>query len=189
MASLENVEKLRQYANVSYDEAKEALDACDGDVLEAIIYLEKKGRVEPPKQGGKFTTDTSSDHKPPPQPEYRPRPESFGRLLRRFFSWLRGIIRKGNHNLFEVNHNCNQVLSLPVTLLVILIICAFWVTLPMLIVGLFFGFRYQFRGSDLDRTGVNSVMDTVANAANDIKTSFQSGCAKDEKHERKDSDC
>jgi hypothetical protein len=45
------VEKLRERANVSYEDAKLALDACGGDMLEAVIYLEKQGKTAPPAGG------------------------------------------------------------------------------------------------------------------------------------------
>ena len=40
MEQLEKVEKLRQRANVSYEEAKEALEASDWDLLDAMVYLD-----------------------------------------------------------------------------------------------------------------------------------------------------
>ena len=48
MDNLEKVEKLREKTGVSYEEAKEALEANNYDVLDAIIYLEKKGKVKAP---------------------------------------------------------------------------------------------------------------------------------------------
>ncbi|MDY5103377.1 MAG: UBA/TS-N domain protein, partial [Agathobacter sp.] len=41
MDNFEKVEKLKERANVTYEEAKQALEACDWDILEAMIYLEK----------------------------------------------------------------------------------------------------------------------------------------------------
>ncbi|WP_432664601.1 DUF4342 domain-containing protein [Wukongibacter baidiensis] len=40
--TLEQVDEVRERTGVSYQEAKEALEEADGDVLEAIIYLEAK---------------------------------------------------------------------------------------------------------------------------------------------------
>lgn len=39
--TLEKVDMVKERTNVTYEEAKEALEACDGDVLEALIYIEK----------------------------------------------------------------------------------------------------------------------------------------------------
>ena len=50
MDQLEKVDKLRERANVSYEEAKEALEASNWDLLDAMVYLEKHGKAEPPEQ-------------------------------------------------------------------------------------------------------------------------------------------
>ena len=41
MEQLEKVEKLRQRANVSYEEAKGALVACNWDMLDAMVHPER----------------------------------------------------------------------------------------------------------------------------------------------------
>jgi hypothetical protein len=51
MVTMEMVEKLRERAGVSYEDAKAALDASGGDMLDAIIYLEKQGKATPPAGG------------------------------------------------------------------------------------------------------------------------------------------
>ena len=61
MTTLEQVEKLRTMANVSYDEAKTALDAVNGDLLEAIIYLEKQGKVTAPSGGGYYSSERTEN--------------------------------------------------------------------------------------------------------------------------------
>lgn len=43
--NLEMIDLLRSRANVSYEDAKEALEACDYDVVEALIQLEKKDKI------------------------------------------------------------------------------------------------------------------------------------------------
>ena len=42
MDRLEMIEKLRERADISYEEAKDILDRAEGDLLEAIVLLEKK---------------------------------------------------------------------------------------------------------------------------------------------------
>ena len=46
MEYFEKVEKLVQKAGVSYEEAKAALDASNGDLLDAMIMLERAGKTE-----------------------------------------------------------------------------------------------------------------------------------------------
>lgn len=172
MVTLEQVEKLRERANVSYDEAKEALEASGGDMLEALIYLEKQGKVKVPQGNGYYSSEQAAQGGPQAGP-YRPadygRGETFGSLMKRFGRFCLKVLHKGNVNTFEVLKGDESKASVPVTVLVLLLLFAFWVVLPLLIIGLFFGLRYRFRGPDLGTPSVNSAMDSVANAADDLK--------------------
>jgi hypothetical protein len=175
MATLEQVEKLREKANVSYDEAREALDACGGDLLEALIYLEKQGKGKPPEGNGYYSSDHSEERK---AEQARPvydgarSGETFGNLLKRFGRFCLRVLQKGNSNLFEVVRQGEVRASIPVSVLVLLLLFAFWVVLPLLIIGLFFGLRYRFQGPDLGKQTVNSAMDNVADAADELKHSI-----------------
>ena len=40
--------------------------------------------------------------------------------------------------------------------------------IPLLVLGLFLGFRYRFSGPDLERDGLNHVMENVADTAADL---------------------
>ena len=55
MTELEKVEKLREKANVTFAEAKEALNNSGGDILDALIYLENQGKVTVPASGGFYS--------------------------------------------------------------------------------------------------------------------------------------
>ena len=177
MATLDQVEKLRERANVSYDEAKAALDAVNGDLLEALIYLEKQGKVRPPEGNGYYSSEAAGAdsgkgigyHSPDREQSGG---ESFGSLLRRFGRFCLKVLRKGNENTFEVLKDGEVKASFPVTVLVLLLIFTFWVTLPLLVIGLFFGLRYRFQGPDLGGNAVNGAMDNVANATDDFKRSI-----------------
>lgn len=43
---LEQIDELRKRANVSYEDAKDALERCNGDMVEALIYLEKQNKLK-----------------------------------------------------------------------------------------------------------------------------------------------
>ncbi|HZK88413.1 MAG TPA: DUF4342 domain-containing protein, partial [Anaerovoracaceae bacterium] len=89
--------------------------------------------------------------------------------INRFFKWLSEIIHKGNINLLVVQKHGENIIKLPVTVLVIFLIVGFWFIIPLLVVGLFFNFRYSFEGPDLGSDKVNRVMDNVSQAAENIK--------------------
>ena len=64
--------------------------------------------------------------------------------------------------------------TLPVIAFVLLLIFAFWITLPLMAVGLFFGLRYRFRGAK-GVEGVNRVMDKAAEMMDNIKSGSHDG--------------
>ncbi len=180
MTTLEQVEKLREKANVSYDEAKAALDATNGDLLEALIYLEKQGKVTAPAGGGYYSSAKTEDQNPTAgaepgrayaDPKYHGG-ESFSSLMRKFGRFLMKIIRIGNTNYFEVLKGPESKACIPVSVLALLLIFAFWVTIPLMIVGLFFGLRYRFSGPNFSGDTVNHAMDSAADAAESIKNSI-----------------
>ncbi|MGE4283149.1 MAG: DUF4342 domain-containing protein [Clostridia bacterium] len=179
MATIEQVEKLREKANITYDEAKTALDASGDDMLEAMIYLERMGKVMPPQNGGYYNSKSQAECEKESkcnngEKNTRNR-ETFSQGVGRFFRWCGRLIAKGNENIFEVRRNDQIIISIPVTILVLLLIFAFWVVVPLIVIGLFFGYRYIFRGSDLEKTGVNHVMDSAADAAENLKKEVKEG--------------
>ena len=83
--TLEQVERLRAHAAVSYEEARRALEACDGDLLDALILLEREGRIPPGGgRGAFFTTQPGAAPEPPPSGPTRG-PEASGKDEKRFW--------------------------------------------------------------------------------------------------------
>ncbi len=62
--TLEQVERLREKADVSYAQAKQALEYSGGNLLDALIYLEEQGAIPRP-QGAYYSTRNET---PPPPP-------------------------------------------------------------------------------------------------------------------------
>ena len=179
MITLEQVDKLREKANVSYDEAKAALEASNGDMLEALINLEKQGKVIPPEGGGYYSStkgngDTRGKFKGSGTNHYSDR-DSLADLVRRFGRFCAMLIHKGNVNSIEVLKNGEVKTAFSITVLVLLAICFFWVTIPLMVIGLFLGYRYRFQGPDLGKDSVNNAMDTAATAAESLKKSLSEG--------------
>ena len=72
-------------------------------------------------------------------------------------------------------------MTLPVTVLVILLLFTFWFTVPLMIVGLFFGYKYSFSGPELGKEEVNRTMDQVSDVVDNLKKEF-SGESKNDKN-------
>jgi hypothetical protein len=169
MATFEQVERLRNYADISVEEAKNTLDETDEDLLEAVILLEKRGQLYKAEEGGAHTNSGAKDRSNNKNRSNCEQGTRFSELIGRGFRWFGRLVQRGNNNTLKVYRGEETFLSVPVTVLVILLIFAFWIIVPLIVVGLFFDFRYSFHGPDLGRPKVNAVVDKVADAAVNIK--------------------
>ena len=133
MTTLENVEKICAMANITYEEAKAVLDATNGDLLEAVISLEKQGQIQAPNGGGYFNSEKTADSKEvPPHANANENhhnnnksENSFGASVKKAGQFLLKVIHKGNINSFEVYNGREVKASFPVTVLALLTIFAF----------------------------------------------------------------
>ena len=63
--------------------------------------------------------------------------------------------------------------SVPVLILVVLIIVAFWISIPLILLGLVCGCRYRFTGPDLGRENINNAMGVVSETVDDMVDSVK----------------
>ena len=184
--TLEQVEQLREKTGVTYAQAKQALEYSGGNLLDAIIYLEERGAI-PREEGAYFSTRSEMPPPPPPPSEaISPLVEKKGRKEKReekktgtlrvkavwskdsgrsvFTTLRRWLI----DNELEIWRKDKPITALPVLILVLLLFFAYWLVIPVLIFGLFLGFRYRFSGPDLEREDINGVMGSVADTASEL---------------------
>ncbi|MCR5205030.1 MAG: ubiquitin [Lachnospiraceae bacterium] len=167
MDEFEKVEKLRQRANVSYEEAKKALEASNGDLLDAMIYLEKEGKTANTMSNGEIVVSSvvvDGEEKKSNKKTSSENGEKFKEFCKS--SW-----KKGNENFFVVTHKSNVIIKIPVWAMIVLLIFTFHVTLPVMLISLFFGVRYSFMG-EADFETVNKAMDKAGEYVDNIKDEF-----------------
>ena len=115
MEKMEKVEALRNKAGVTYEEAKAALEANNWDVLDAMIALEKEGKVKQTSSSKAevLTGDvvTENGQKGSSEPKRR-----------KFMNWIKDILRKANRNAFEVSKDGKIILTVPVLVFVIVLL-------------------------------------------------------------------
>lgn len=178
--NIELVEKLVEKTGLSYTEAKNALEKADWDILEALINLEAEGKTVGAARYSTRSENTGNkeEHKEnsgKSEKEKSAAGEEFKKNTIGVLQWLGKVFDKGNANSIEMYRNGERKIGMPVTVFVLLLIIGFWVMIPLMIVGLFFGCRYRFSGPDLAKENVNAAMGKATDIADSIKQEFKNG--------------
>ncbi|SEP63347.1 hypothetical protein SAMN02910369_00330 [Lachnospiraceae bacterium NE2001] len=171
MVEFEKVEKLVQKANVSYEDAKAALEASNGDMLDAIIALEREGKV---KGQASFSATTSPEASP-----YRDVPavvdQSNKTEGKSFFKDLGAAIKRGFQytvdNSVRVVRNDQEIIKLPLWISIIAMLAAWELLIIVIIVSLFFDCRYSIVGKD-NANEFNKVVGQASQFAGKVKESW-----------------
>lgn len=85
--NLEKLDIIIERTKVSYKEAKEALEVCDGNVVDALIYIEEKKKQK--KEEIYLTKDE-------------------------FIQWIKDLIEKGNINRIVIRKKDKVIADIPV---------------------------------------------------------------------------
>ena len=174
MEQFEKVEKLRERANVSYEEAREALEHANWDLLDAMVYLEKMGKVEGPKASSYSTSyEEQTQYVSVKDTVHEQQRQScdgigkkIGRMFKKFWKW-------SNENEFRVRRYGQDVIKVPFWVFLIFFLFLGWIiALPVMIVALFFGVHYSIEGKSDMRT-VNDVMDKASRFAEKVKDDYK----------------
>ena len=172
MVEFEKVEKLVQKTNVSYEDAKIALEAANGDMLDAIISLEKQGKVNGPQQTTYTTGPEATQYRDVPAAVAQTNNKSEGK---NFFKDLGAAIKRGFQytvdNSVRVIKKDQEIMKLPLWLTIIMLLAAWELIIIVVIVSLFFDCRYTLVGKD-DTDQVNKVMNQATDFAGKVKDSW-----------------
>lgn len=98
--TLEQVDKVKERTGVSYAEAKNALELTNGNVLEAIIFIEEKTKEE--NKNGESSESSNAD--------------TFNKAetISDLKVWLKDLINKGNISRIKVSKDGNTIVDVPV---------------------------------------------------------------------------
>ncbi len=171
MTELEKVEKLRERANVTYEEAKTALDEAGGDLLDAIVILERQGKTRRPEKSVYSTSyEDQEDYVKVKDKVYQqqtgPRVgQTLGKVIRKAWRMIRT-------NSIQVMKGDQTIVVLPCVVFFLLLLFFWKLVIPVMIIGLFFGFRYSFFGTnEMDKA--NEFMEKAGDIAEDVKKEFR----------------
>lgn len=142
----EKAETLSRQFGISQAEAMKALEECDGDILDTVSSLECQGII-------KRTSATFNTEQKPKVTDY-----SYQQNARRVeyntdaevdhgFSDLKskaaGLLKKSIEYKLSVIKDDKNLIQLPIIVVAVLLLAAFWVTVPLLAAGLLAGCRYE----------------------------------------------
>ena len=171
MEMIEKVERLRERADVTYEEAKAALLEADGDLLDAMVILERMGKVRGPARSSYSTEyEEQKDYirvrdKVEQQKKSAPSfSHTVGRLFRTFFSFIR-------HTVFLVTKEDDIIFTMPTWVLVLLLLFFWEAIVPVMILALFFKVNYSFDGAQNVKRA-NDILGKAGEFAQDVRNEF-----------------
>jgi len=172
MDKLEKVERLRQNANVTYEEALAALDACGEDLLDAMVLLEQQGKVKQPSQSVYSTSyqeQTEYINVPARVAQQKKNAPDLRRSIAKLFGTVFRFVKQTSFKVTRADH---EIFRLPSWLMALLALIFWKIVLPVGLIALIFGFRYSFEGT-ANTDAANSVLTRAGEMAEEVRNGLQ----------------
>ena len=138
--TMEQIDAVKTRANVGYKEAKEILEKFDGDVVEAILYLEEQSKI---KSDVKIANTT-------------------------YFKKAKNLVYKLNRMHVEIYKKERTVLRIPMSLGIVFSIIGLPIVITGLVAAILTGHRIKIENSNGEGYEINQTLDKVADKANDL---------------------
>ena len=180
MEKVKLVDTLRDKTNISYEEAKNALENNNWDILDAMLYLEEHGRVKKPSVSIFYTNEYKESYTNQKEvvniKEDRNNNNSKSRNnFDGIFEAICKAIDTCNNIFVEIRRRGGVLLKLPLTVLILLLFFAFWIIIPLMTVGLFFDIEFLVLAKSVNTDKVNKVFSEISKNAQNIKEKFKKG--------------
>ena len=183
MDKIKLVDKLRTKANITYEEAKAALEMNNWDILEAVVYLEEQGRVKRPSVSIFYTHEDKESYTSSDEDNSKDEGSAYGseqskNSFNGIFEAIIKVIDTGNNIFIEIIKKGTILLKVPLTVIILLLLFGFGMIIPLMIVALFFDIEFLIASDRVDigkLNEVNKVFGKMSKAARDIKEKFKEG--------------
>ena len=97
MTRLEMVEKIREKTGVTYEEACEALEKANWDMLDAVVTIEKEHPAKPAQEEAAKSNTENVQETTVVKTTRRVTASEIGDKIASVLKWIGNIIRKGYH--------------------------------------------------------------------------------------------
>lgn len=144
--TLEKIEMLRERAHVTYEEAKEALEKCGGEIVDALIYLEKQDKIKTPQKENRSWCG--------------------------FWAKVKRLLKKCHETRLVISKEGDSIIYLPLTVVLIITVFAAPVVIISLIAALFTRHKIRIKrpgGPDLK---INKTLEDISQAASKVSDQF-----------------
>jgi len=152
MEEFEKVEQLVKVTGVSFEDAKNAIRACDGNIVDAMVYLEKLGKIN------KNNTESRSMSA---EEKCRKAFEDVKKPAGKFVDYM-------TKNKLSIKKGEDEVVKVPVGAAAILGCMAASVAVPAAFISMMCGYEYSLSG-ETGVEGTNKVMGKVGDVAVKVK--------------------
>ncbi|OVE70195.1 ubiquitin [Clostridium diolis] len=174
------VEKLKNEANISYEEAKIALEQSSWNILDAFVYLEEKGKVQKPSVSIFYTNEYKENHKNSLLTNNKDQGNNYSNTkedntFEGIFVKVCKIIDICNNIFFEIKKGNKVFLRIPVTVIILLLIFSFGTVIPLYIVGLFFDLEFSLSGKWKEVNKINHVFKLISENVKKVKGKLKRG--------------
>ena len=181
MDNYQKVEQLVSKTGSSYEDAKAALESCGWDMLDAVISLEREGKInkETSEQTAQkaeepieiipevtyFHDDGAEENREKAGKDGNTKGSS--KREHKLWDRIKGILM--NNRMVILKNNGRQIADLPILIPIIALIAFFWATMILAVVAILFGCRFHFEGQDLGKTNINNTMDKASDYAEKVR--------------------
>ncbi|MDM0556827.1 ubiquitin [Clostridium perfringens] len=177
MEKLKLVDKLKNKANISYEEAKDALEKSNWDMLEAMLYLEAHGKVQKPSISIFYTNESKESYNENGEEVNLKKDTNENNFENKngfegVFEAICKAIDTCNNIFIEIIRNSRVILKIPFTVLIVLLFFAFWIVIPLMIIGLFFNMEFLVSSKKIDVDKINKVFKETSKVVKDVKGKF-----------------
>ena len=169
--NFELVEKLVNTFGVSYEKAKEALEASNWDAVDAAIYLEKDKNAASQEEEQENVNRNPKGSFNIPVDEMKEAGSNFFKTCWDFLSLNTFVVKKSSGEVF---------LDIPIWLAALLLCAFFWPVVIILALVFVMGYRFSFSGPQLGKKHVKNTMNQVENAAEEFVEKVKNAVGPDE---------
>lgn len=169
--NFELVEKLVNTFGVSYEKAKEALEASNWDAVDAAIYLEKDKNAASQEEEQENVNRNPKGSFNIPVDEMKEAGCNFFKTCWDFLSLNTFVVKKSSGEVF---------LDIPIWLAALLLCAFFWPVVIILALVFVMGYRFSFSGPQLGKKHVKNTMNQVENAAEEFVEKVKNAVGPDE---------